>query len=274
MRILQIVTSGASEYERKSQRIDHAALSETCEMIVASPDDAATVTADLAHVYLSKGADAGKLSSLAVPLVSSIPLPPPRWSWRKRKIAQVVVSPLRSEELKFVPEAVEQTYWESAETVRRERGEDDVRVVGSYFRPNVMNMIEQTLLRAQRFRSDVIWKRFSHPPRAADLRAIDLWVDPTGDYADLDGFVAEAMVAGLPVIATRTPINSIRTENGRTGILVPIDDPNELTHAILTALFKPETVTGRQQAALQTLAKFKPRQRLRALVQLYRTLIP
>jgi hypothetical protein len=274
MRILQIVTPGASEYERKSQRIDHATLSETCEILVAAPEDASAVTADIAHVYLSSRSDAGKLSSLALPSVSSVALPPPLWTWRRRTIERVVVSPLRSETLKFVPEAVEQMYWETAEAVRPERGEDRLRVVGSYYRPAVMNMIEQTLLRIQRFRSDVIWKRFSHPPRAADLATLDLWVDPTGDPTDLDGSVAEAMVAGVPVVATRTPINSIRMENGRTGVLVPIDDPNELTHAILTALFKPETVIGRQQAALQTLAKFKPRQRLRALVQLYRTLIP
>jgi glycosyltransferase involved in cell wall biosynthesis len=93
-----------------------------------------------------------------------------------------------------------------------------------------------------------------------------VWVDPALDADDRDGFVAEAQVAGKIVVASRTPINIKRLEKGRTGFLVPAADPNELTHAILAALFKPEVSDSKIEAAKQTISKYHPRQRLRALM--------
>jgi glycosyltransferase involved in cell wall biosynthesis len=78
----------------------------------------------------------------------------------------------------------------------------------------------------------------------------------------------------LPVVAARTRVNSLRLEKGRTGWLVPMRDPNEMTHAILSALFKPEVAQARVEAAKQTISKFRTRQRMRVLLQLYETLIP
>ena len=66
----------------------------------------------------------------------------------------------------------------------------------------------------------------------------------------------------------RAAINTKRLEKGRTGILVPPRDPNELTHAILAGLFKPEIAQQKTEAAKQTISKFHPRQRLRGLTQL------
>jgi len=80
--------------------------------------------------------------------------------------------------------------------------------------------------------------------------------------------VAEAQVIGKIVVATRIPINVKRLENGRIGLLVPPGDANELTHAILAALFKSEVVQQKIEAAKLTISKFHPRQCLRALVQL------
>ncbi|HWW61074.1 MAG TPA: glycosyl transferase family 1, partial [Thermoanaerobaculia bacterium] len=62
-------------------------------------------------------------------------------------------------------------------------------------------------------------------------------------------------------------------EKGRTGLLVPCNDPNELAHAILTALFKPEVAQRKIEAVRQTVSKFRHRQRLRILAHLYETLI-
>ena len=92
------------------------------------------------------------------------------------------------------------------------------------------------------------------------------------DDADFDGFAAEAMVGGALAIASRTPLNVHRLEKGRTGFLVPSGDANELTHAILAALFKPELAQQKLEAARQTISKFRPRQRLRALTSLYESL--
>ena len=134
-------------------------------------------------------------------------------------------------------------------------------------------MIDQTLTRIHRFRDDVSWTLFDRVPEPQDLLSVDIWVDPAIDDRDFDGFVAEAVVSGLPVVAGRTPINEIRLEKGRTGALVPPRDPNEMTHAILTALFKPEVARSKQNAARQTASKFRARQRLRVLSHLYETLI-
>jgi glycosyltransferase involved in cell wall biosynthesis len=115
--------------------------------------------------------------------------------------------------------------------------------------------------------------RFSSGPLTPeDLASVDIWVDPAIDDNDLDGFVAEGLVVGLPVVATRTAINVLRLEQGRTGFLVPPRDPNEMTHAILSALFKTEVAESRQFAARQTVSKFRARQRLRILTRIYETL--
>lgn len=134
-------------------------------------------------------------------------------------------------------------------------------------------MIEQTLARLHRFRDDIEWRTFKQPPSPEDLIGVDVWVDPATSDTDLDGFVAEAYVAGKSIVASRTLINVHRLEKARCGFLVPLNDPNELGHAILTALFKPEVARLKIQAAKQTAGKFRPRQRLRVLERMYETLI-
>ena len=145
--------------------------------------------------------------------------------------------------------------------------------VGTFARPQLRNIIEQTTARIQRYRDDVDWLLFDTAPSPDDLRAMDVWVDPAMTENDFDGFVAEAIAAGTVVIASRTAINVQRLEKGRTGILVPPGDPNEWTHAILAALFKPEFRHSKRIAAQQTASKFRPRHRERALIELYESIL-
>jgi len=163
-----------------------------------------------------------------------------------------------------LPEAVEARWW----TVSRQPS--TVHTLGTFARKPLENIIKQTYARISRTRDDVEWRLFERPPAPEEMAEIAVWVDP-GD--DRDGFVAEALVAGNVVVASRTTINVQRLEHGRTGFLVPLNDPNELTHAILSALFKPEQGQGKTSAARQTIAKFRPRQRLRALTTLYESLL-
>lgn len=129
------------------------------------------------------------------------------------------------------------------------------------------------MVRLQRTRDDITWRLFDKTPTPHDLAGVDLWVDPATSENDLDGFVAEALVVGLPVVAARTAINAARLEKGRTGWLVPPGDPNEMTHAILSALFKSEVASNKLTAARQTAAKFRARHRLRVLLHLYESLV-
>jgi hypothetical protein len=259
MRIAQIVLPGASQYERKSQRADRAALSETHQLL----DD--VEGAEIAHVYASGTLPSAAFAKFPIPYIASADVKRTRWSLRRPVPPAQVVSPLGASPL---PEVVEDAYWR--ETLPAENA---IRIVGSFDRPETRNVVEQTLARIHRFRDDVRWKTFTAIPTPEDLAGVDAWADPAVADDDFDGFVAEAQVVGLPVVAARTPINVLRLEQGRTGLLVPPRDPNEMTHAILSILFKREVADSKRQAARQTVSKYRARQRLRILAQLYRSLI-
>lgn len=254
MRIAQIVLPGLSQYELKSQRADRAALAEHHEIV----EDVRN--ADVAHVYSSVELSRADFVAFPVPYLASAPMTPARWSWRNPMEPRVVVTP------ENLPEVVSDEYFAAPATP------PGTNTIGSFVRGSTRNHVEQTLHRIHRFRDDVHWKLFAAPPSPEDLAEVDLWVDPAVEEKDYDGFVAEALVVGLPVVAARTAVNALRLEQGRTGILVPPRDPNEMTHAILSALFKPEVAQVRIGAARQTIAKFRMRQRLRVLLQLYETL--
>jgi hypothetical protein len=264
MRIAHIVLPDASEYERKSQRADQAALREKHDVTVTPIESIANVEADLAHVYAGSELPASPFVRFPLLYVASSDVRTSRWSWRRPVRPRFVVSPLGDDPL---PEVVEDHYFQTKE--RREERPAEQKIIGSFGRSSVRNSVEQTMARIRRFRTDVDWQIFEHAPSPEDLASVDAWVDPAVEENDFDGFVAEALVVGLPVVATRTAINVLRLEKGRTGFLVPPRDPNEMTHAILSALFKTEVAESRQFAARQTVSKFRARPRLRILNRLY-----
>lgn len=106
-------------------------------------------------------------------------------------------------------------------------------------------------------------------PSPDELVDLDLWVDPTVSENDLDGFVAEALVCGVPVVAARTPVNRERLSEGQAGFLVPPGDPNELTHAMVTALFKSELRDPRLKHARDTPDRFRADHRTARLLEIY-----
>lgn len=275
MLIAQFTVPGASEYEQKSRRIDAAHLRAKHEVIPVDETSLRTTAADIVHVYGSP-LPVRSFLRFGIPYVASAGVPASRFSFRKPVPPRYVLSPIVPMDpesgLQLLPEAVEEEWFERVDQQPRS---DDVRVIGSYgpHRKGVMNAIEQALARVHRFREDIVWTVFERIPSPADLSAVDLWVDPAVEDDDMDGFTAEAIVAGKPLVSSRTPINVQRLEKGRTGFLVPGNDPNELTHAILAALFKPEVATVKIEAARQTAAKFRPRQRIRVLERIYETLV-
>ncbi|MEA2328606.1 MAG: hypothetical protein QOE68_3565 [Thermoanaerobaculia bacterium] len=256
MIIAQFLLPGASEYQRKSQRIDLESLSAEHDVRIGEASGA-----DLIHVY----APEEMRVDLRLPYVSNVH--PRRRRFRQTMQPERVITPLKDTAESFIPEAVEEKYFGST---TRETGKP---TVGTFARPQLRNIIEQTAARMQRYRDDVDWLLFDAAPSPDDLRGVDVWVDPAMTENDFDGFVAEAIVAGTVVIASRTAINVQRLEKGRTGVLVPPGDPNEWTHAILAALFKPEFRNSKTVAAQQTASKFRPRHRARALIELYESIL-
>jgi hypothetical protein len=283
--IAQLLLPGASAYERKSQAIDAAALAEIHDVRTGAIEGA-----DIVHVYAPKILDPAAVRNITIPFVSNARAKADRWNWRKAPQPSAVISPLKETADTFIPEAVDDQYFE---TVLGE-GADGSRsiarqplshsppptphppqhaTIGTFSRDSIRNIVEQTATRIHRFRDDVDWLLFDEAPSLRDLHRVDVWVDPAVDEDDLDGFVAEGLAAGLSVIASRTGINAQRFEKGRTGGLVPPNDPNELTHAILAALFKPEVRQDRITASQQTVSKFRVRHRVRALIQLYESIL-
>jgi glycosyltransferase involved in cell wall biosynthesis len=262
MRIAQLLLPSASRYERKSQRIDFAALAASHEVALVSLPEITRERFDVAHVYAGKELPSSAFVRFPIPYLSSAPLPQSRWSLRKPVAPAEVVTPLN------VQEAVEEQYFE--QLAKTSSG----HVIGTYGaqRPGVQSMIERSLARIHRFRDDLVWNVFDHVPTREDLADVDVWVDPASEESDYDGCVAEAVVSGTACVATRTAVNVARLEKGRTGFVVPLNDPNELVHAILAALFKPEVAQQKIESARQTQSKFRPRQRLRILEKRYGTL--
>ena len=240
--VAQILLPSATAYERKCQRVDYAAL----PTVEVYDDPRKVQTADVAHVYGAKRL-------------------PRRWfrPFRVPYVASREVDPFD------VPEAVEEMYFTDS---RAGEGAGATLRIASFRRASIAGIVEQTVHRLHRTRDDIEWLLLERPPTPEDFAEIDAWIDPAVDDADFDGFAAEAMVGGAVAIASRTPLNVHRLEKGRTGFLVPSGDANELTHAILAALFKPELAQQKLEAARQTISKFRPRQRLRALTSLYESL--
>jgi hypothetical protein len=261
MRIAQLLLPGASSYERKSQRLDAVALS--AELIQNAADASAF---DLVHVYGPRELPSSLFIGFPKPYVASGNVRKPRFALRSPVEPEYALSPVESDEFTLLPEAVDDSYFGT-----RQQATGDI-VIGSIDRPSVRNSIEQALARIHRFRDDINWHLFADEPSPTDLAQLYAWIDPAVEEDDFDGFTAEALVAGLPVVATRTPINVQRCEQGRTGWLVPPRDPNELVHAILAALFKPEVANPKISAARQTASKFRIRQRLRVLAHIYENL--
>jgi hypothetical protein len=255
VRIAQIVLPGASEYERKSQRIDRASL-------LAAGHEVTTESGDVAHVYAPLDPPAALFKGIHVPYLANAAPRVGRFTLAKPRMPERIVLPPE------LPEAVEDEYF-----AEHTRTPGDRRRIGSFgpARPSVQRTIELTQHRIHRFREDIDWLVFERPPTPGELGELDAWVDPSPEESDLDGFVAEALASGLAVVAVRTAINLHRTEKGRTAFLTP-HDPNELTHAILAALFKPEAHRPRIDAARQTISKFRARQRYRVLAPMYETL--
>ena len=273
MRILQIVLPDSTAYERKSQRVDQAALSPSHEVFTIS-DPSQFPPADVAHVYAPPHLMGRRLRRLSIPWLTNGTLTRSPLPWLRGRPPASVISPLPGIGVSVVPEATEDRYFDEPSAGTMSSDLERPRVVGSFVRPALRGLVEQTLGRLHRFRDDVSWHLFDGDPSPEDLDGLDAWVDPAVDPLDLDGFGAEAIVRGLPVVAARTPINTVRLENGRTGWLVPAGDPNELTHAILSVLFKSELGQNKISAAKQTRAKFRSRQRLRVLIPLYEALRP
>ncbi len=85
------------------------------------------------------------------------------------------------------------------------------------------------------------------------LASADLFVLPSRSEASPNG-VLEAMAAGLPVVASATGGLLEMVDHGRTGLLVPPDDPGRLAAALDSLLKNAALAAGMGRAARTTVA--------------------
>lgn len=279
MVIAQLLTVTASELDRKHQDIDARQLRLTDQVSVYAQqgsgwrDEGGLLTdkelllrlaaSSIIHIY---GAQPFPLlSRLTRPYVCSFAPPPSRWPWRRHPAPAHVIPPAGREAL---PEAVDERYFLSAGDVVPDA------MIGSYVgRPEVRSVVDRTLPRIGRLRDDVSWRFFEAPPTPSELRSVALWVDAAVTETHTDGFTAEAMAVGLPVVASRIPMNELRLDRGTAGLLVKPGDPNELTHAVLSVLFKPEFINQRMETAHLIASRFRPEHRAAKLRAMYARII-
>ena len=86
--------------------------------------------------------------------------------------------------------------------------------------------------------------------------------------------VIEAMAAGLPVVATNVGGVSELVEHGRSGLLVPPDDPRAVAAALRELMAKPERAAALGEAARRTVeARFSFDRMVRSFGELYLDLL-
>ena len=225
--------------------------------------------ADLVHIYgLPKG-DCQWLRRISRPYVAAFSAPRGRLPWTRLPAPEALVTPLDPESL---PEAVDEDYFAEEDSPPRPHGPFVIGSAGPE-RKGIAEMTRSTMARLGRFRDDVEWRVFETVPTPGELRELDLWIDPALEELDFDGGTAEALCSRKTVVASRTGINRMRTDQGAAALLVPVGDPNEMTHAILVGLFKPELRKSTSQRLITIGNRFGTSTRAERLMKLYRSIL-
>lgn len=107
------------------------------------------------------------------------------------------------------------------------------------------------------------------------MKAVDVMVHPSIDPEPFGRTLVEAMLAGVPVIATNAGAAPDILEGGRAGTLVPPNDAAALARAIAAVLARPETLEGQlAYASLRAQAQYSVTQMLDAIGLVIRRLQP
>jgi glycosyltransferase involved in cell wall biosynthesis len=98
------------------------------------------------------------------------------------------------------------------------------------------------------------------------MKAVDVMVHPSIDPEPFGRTLVEAMLSGVPVIATNTGAAPDILEGGKAGTLVPPNDAAALGRAISAVLARPETLDGQlAYASLRAQAQYSVTRMLEAI---------
>jgi len=268
MRIIQVLETAALPFQKRLRELDAAALASKVGLSLVHASgtrlDPPTLDAErdraIAHLYAAPGFSPGLLRRLPSAVVAETAPRRPRLPWLRGATPDVILGPPPDS---LAPEAVSEA-WFALSGKRTDRP-----AIGVFARSDaVREMIAGIRARIERFRSDVRWTILQRFPEPADMENLAIWLDPT-PTDDHEGAIAEAMAAGRLVVATRTPANAQRLNDGEAGFLFPPADPNEAVHALLAALFKPEAGRPRLAATARHAERFRASARAERLLAIY-----
>lgn len=104
------------------------------------------------------------------------------------------------------------------------------------------------------------------------LRHADLFLFPSR-HEGHPGALVEAMLSGIPIVASDLPVHRETVRDGRTGVLVPMDDPEAWARAIVSLLEQPDRSYRMGLAARRDAEqRFDVRRAARLHEQLYRAI--
>jgi hypothetical protein len=279
VKVIHVILAGATRYDRACAAIDSADDAEIShEVFDATPagwtrggipsslDDvkqaAQPGSAALLHVHGTSQPPRRLLTGLSIPWISDRNVSLPRSLFRRIPPPAAILAE------RGVPDVAGDDWFAAS---RAHRHGHQGKTVGSYVRcAGTRNGAEQVFGRIRRFRDDVDWAFFEAPPSPAELAGLDLWVDPATRDDDLDGMVVEAIACLTPVAAARTAANGRRLDDGKAGLLTPVGDHNEMTHAVLNLLFKEEVAAPRRIHAGRIRDRFRALHRRDAVRTIYR----
>lgn len=281
MKILQLVHSDDPPFLLHAQARDAALLCEGHELetwrlrgnrIITGSGDVpcrqlanavARADAALCHFYTVNLPAVGVLRDLPAPWIAPTSASS-GWLFLRRTADPVrMVSPHPAIDAPAVlPEVVDRAYFDTSGAPTHSS------TVGGVVTERTRQQYDGVRARIARLRDDVRWRPFDTVPTPQEMASVTCWVD-FGVAEDQESGVAESLVSGRAVIAPRSELNRQRLLEGEAGFLVPLNDPNETAHVILTALFKPEVARERIETAVANRDRFLPSIRLRELETLY-----
>lgn len=270
MKIALIEGTDPTIFERRLLSLDLATpTSDDVECRSAEgPTDGPSTEPDLIFYYGELPSKLPETSAVVSTRAQNIPSGV--WPFRTQRPVPVIATEIAPEKhagrIFVVPEAVEDEF---ANVTIDNAGLS----VGYVERGSVRDIIQSVRARAERFRSDIRWVPLDPEFRPDELEPVSLFLDPAAREDDRDGGVAQAMVASIPVVAARTSINVLRTMGGSAGALVPIGDQNEMVHAILNQLFRPEQTRSLLETSNANIERFSRSNRMRHLEQAWRALL-
>jgi glycosyltransferase involved in cell wall biosynthesis len=143
----------------------------------------------------------------------------------------------------------QETFVEAAALLKKEFPHAGFLIIGAPFPGNESHELEIRKLIHQRELDDYVFLTGEMTGTRSVFSALDVVVMGSGTPEPFGGVVIEAMAYGRPVVGTNIGGTAEQVVDGRTGLLVPPNDPGAMARAIAVLLRDPERCRAIGRAA-------------------------